>query len=1678
MSRFSTSHLRQLFVVLFLCFSYAAFATIDIVSKRASSSDIVCDGSITLLAEGTAGPFQVELIGPTYRNLDGVSGQIVLNGLCDGAYEIIVTNSYRCEKTINTTLGCSLEAVPSVIPSCTTGGGAISFTPQNGTPPYKYKWRNVAGTYASLDQNISNLPPDDYQVTVVDANGCRASTTTPISTTPTGEDAIYPYIQKVEVYVTVNAVRTLIYEGAWGSSAPNCLKYQGDTKPITQELYDAIKNGQATMEVIATASKALSTLTATLPSIGGAQSAGSGGGATWTFNFPTNVSAGMITANGIEMPIDFVGEDSRGDKLLKLRQLSSDFTRCASLPTLGQNCTWNPKPNAGTDNAHVVQTSCISTAFSIATTNVQYNCDNLADVCIQVNNGGSGTYTFQWENGQIGNCATNLTPGNCYAITVIDACGASKTECINVPNSNIPSLAIQNVEVQNYCGSTQAGSLNVTANFGKSPYTYSWSGEGGFTANTAQINNLAIGEYCVTVTDQCGQTAITCRTITNVSNSLTVQATQNKPACAPDGAGSLLDINVSPIGTYQYRWSNGAVTDDIQNVAAGNYTVSITDGNGCITTSSVTIQQNPVIYLENVEQAISHPSSCGATDGEIYFRFGGPVGGTINTPTDYDWDWSNGDPGRGHITNLSSGIYTLSITDLVGCTSIFEIELIGQDEPQIYSDILPSCTDNSVGAIALFVYENAPTSPPKTYTFNWATLDDASGVVEYAATGLAPGNYSVTISDDTHACGDIVRTYTVPALTASAPLQVEGIITKTCPENPTGKIHLQINGGVPFPSDAHYEPYQISWENSAPFSQRENLEPGDYQVTVTDYCRTSVVKTFKVVADPALVFDVVATAISHTTSEQEFGSIAVQPTVPGSYSYQWDNNATAPTINGLTPDVYTVTVTNNATGCKIVREFEVEGCIDVASFDAIIVGGSALDPTRSFEFQIQISENYELFTETFPSNYSIIWKEPVQDNIVGYGGKIILPSNYPHNAVRAIISNGCHTLELTKHILRCNTNENLENIFIIKKNLPCTGFNDGSVVVSIPNPLGEQVSVEFNDLQIPTHVQGTNNIITEIGSLYGQQSYTININIGTCTFNFSFQLDEKEINREFHHVDRLAGICYYEQNCSNIDFGEEFYFHEEAKIAWEEAGSNFFGAYPECKAPMYCGDLNVGIKKFDTKWVYAREYQYILINAGLIDEWNALSGKLGDAHACRKVLYCTGDLSFITSVPVAPRLHGLFNGKPDRYTADEPKEIIPGDDDCTLVRCPQLLFVVDNSYLACWDSDKDPGFEGSRPDAVNNCEVRTGNVYELYLLYNALKGQLPTIISTGLGQFLELHGDDPEAKCATVTYCANTLQYIGDNRAFIQCNADIFACDGVTKIGETCDPSAIRDENGNIVGYKIMCESVGIGVGVGQFCSPDIKIISNCDPPGPGLTFELDKTWENTKETFSKVEDFFKNVFGEVRDAAGEVLDVVKIPFVEGAEFTFQAAKNVVKLLFPKGVTCPSVNPLLPESTEEDLYPKIVLDTFQNEVLQNFGIAKYAELPIPRGIVKNGNDRIYYKYDDAEDKISKDITSTIEYSIEDWDYEHLIYVRQILKDQESELAFEDTAVAWVNSISADTSFNIKHLSSEGYNITLGGVFQGTLTYDSTVVAHSDSLSSFLFRIDKDGILLNAHIELV
>lgn len=222
------------------------------------------------------------------------------------------------------------------------------------------------------------------------------------------------------------------------------------------------------------------------------------------------------------------------------------------------------------------------------------------------------------------------------------------------------------------------GEVTISPSQGQEPYQVNTSnGQSEFF-----FGDLTSGTYTYQITDAHGCIVTTTAIVNNGTPAIENFYTNNV-SCngGTNGSVSLVVNNGNP--TYTYNWSNGATTENITSLTAGTYTVEITDANGCITNGSYDITEPTSIDLNPLTS-----SDFGNNDGSIDLNV---VGGTPG----YTYSWSNGETTE-DLSNLSAGIYTVTVTDNNGCSA------------EISSEVLNENTSNtaSMEDIELNVYPN------------------------------------------------------------------------------------------------------------------------------------------------------------------------------------------------------------------------------------------------------------------------------------------------------------------------------------------------------------------------------------------------------------------------------------------------------------------------------------------------------------------------------------------------------------------------------------------------------------------------------------------------------------------------------------------------------------------------------------------------------------------------------------------------------------------------------------------------------------------------------------------------------------------------------------------------------------------------------------------------------------
>ena len=500
---------------------------------------------------------------------------------------------------------------------------------------------------------------------------------------------------------------------------------------------------------------------------------------------------------------------------------------------------------------------------------------------------GTGTWTLISGSGTIttpsspSSAITGLGVGaNVFQWTISNAPCASSSDQVTITGGATPIASTTQTNV--LCFGNSTGAIDLTITGGALPLTYLWSN----ADTTEDITGLAAGVYTVTVNDVNNCNTSTTVTITEPATGLSLSSTQTNVLCFGNNTGAIDLTPASGTMPYTFVWSNADTTEDISNLVAGIYTVTITDANNCSTTITDTITE-PATGL-SLSSTQTNVLCFGNNTGAIDLT---PSGGTMP----YTFVWSNADTTE-DISNLIAGVYTVTITDANNCSTTITDTITepatGLSLSSTQTNVL--CFGNSTGAIDLTI-----TGGTLPFTYLWSNADTTEDI-----TGLAAGVYTVTVNDVNNCNTSTTVTITEPATGLSQSSTQTNVL---CFGNNTGAIDLTPASGT--------MPYTFVWSNADTTEDISNLVAGIYTVTITDAnnCSTTITDT---ITEPATGLSLSSTQTNVLCFGNNIGAIDLTPsggTMP--YTFVWSNADTTEDISNLIAGIYTVTITD-ANNCS------------------------------------------------------------------------------------------------------------------------------------------------------------------------------------------------------------------------------------------------------------------------------------------------------------------------------------------------------------------------------------------------------------------------------------------------------------------------------------------------------------------------------------------------------------------------------------------------------------------------------------------------------------------------------------------------------------------------------------------------------------------------------------------
>lgn len=662
----------------------------------------------------------------------------------------------------------------------------------------------------------------------------------------------------------------------------------------------------------------------------GSSSAGPGIVYTWT----TTANGNIVSGGDSLSPV----VNGPGTYTLLVTNTTNTCTASASVTVDADTSAVVAVANAPTPLTCVVNSALLNANGSTAGPDITYQWTTTDGLILNGANSGSplagaaGTYTLLITNTTNGCTSTDLAVLNAD----VAAPGANLAVSGNI-NCNNTSVELQS-----------SGTANPSL------LEHTWTNPDNSAVNTGADPSLeanAPGTYQVLVTNTqngCTSTAsINVIAFENVTGNI---VSQTNIACFGDADGAIEAAISGGDGNYTYLWNNDQTTLSVTGLEPGNYTLTATDGEGCSVTISATITQPDALTAISSATA---PSVVGAADGTASVS---PAGGTPG----YTYEWSN-DETTQNITGLTSGFYTVTVTDANGCTAVLSVE-VGEGNCSLSADFStndPRCNGASDGqATAMIIGGTAPV------TYAWS-----NNSTQQTATGLGAGTYTV-VATDANGCeiSGAVTLTDPPLLT----LDLTEVNSTSCALAEEGSATVLAGGGSGTVS--------ILWSNDQTGATANNLPAGTYTATATDIngCTATVSATVIALDQTPPVIQATATTVPVGPS----GSVTLTPLNVGA------------------------TATDNCSVASVSFVPAAFDCSDLGVHTVTLTATDGSGNSSSVTIEVTIIDNTPP-TLTCASDITrcagddvVEYNAPVAtDNCLGLGGQFALVSGLPSGSV-------------------------------------------------------------------------------------------------------------------------------------------------------------------------------------------------------------------------------------------------------------------------------------------------------------------------------------------------------------------------------------------------------------------------------------------------------------------------------------------------------------------------------------------------------------------------------------------------------------------------------------------------------------------------------------------------------
>ena len=933
------------------------------------------DGSIGITPSGGTPPYSYAWTGPdSYSSTDED-----INNLAPGNYNLILTDANGCDLNLGP-LAITEPPVLSVSEDSHTdiscfgdNNGTISVTTIGGTESYTYSWTGPGG-FTSSSEDLTGLKPGDYNLTITDDHGCTDNLG-PVTISEPPEIII---TTDLKTNVSCNggddgAIEISVSGGVPGYtyfwSGPG--SYTSDEQDI-DSLFAGIYNLTVTDATLCSVNHGPDTVTepsvlnVVLDSSFNITCNGDGNGAIY------------ITVSGGILPYTYswtgpAPYTSNNEDITSLGP--GDYNLEV---TDGNGCKVNLGPVTISEPA--VLTITVDSLFDIS-------CFGAADGAIYISvTGGTSPYNFAWTGPgaytSTDEDITGLDKGD-YDLVVTGSNGCSAT----IPTQTISEPLIISVAVDPTsklflnCYGDSDGTIDITVSGGTAPFTFSWTGPGGYSSSGEDISGLIAGEYNLVIIDTNGCTAnYTPLDTIKEPAILDLSLSKSDISCFNDNNGTITAIVTGGIRPYEYSKNNFITINpdsSFKNLPPASYTIYVRDANSCEVSDTISIKQPTELRIISETRDDSNNKCHGDSNATISIT---AIGGT--SPLEYSIDSGYNFSPLNFFSGLPAGNYYVFVMDQNGCLEEGSKLVVGQPAEIIitsYAQVdITSCSYSEEGQIAI---EASGGVSPITYT-----LDGSDSNLTGVFTDVGAGPHLIEIIDV-----NLCKKDTNIVINSPPPIVVD-VVTLShitgCYGDSTGSIDLTASGGT---GALEYSLDGGLYEATASYS---DLPAGNYTVTIKDE-NDCTLDTILTINQPDTIATSSVSVIPVTCKGDTDGSITVTgsggtpPYIytlnPGSVS-----NGTG-VFNNLLPGTYTVTI-DDANGCPsyttpdiLVAEPE-QLLIDSVTWKEITCFGMddgqiniyASGGFAPYNYSVDNGTSYDtasLITGLSPSNYYVVVKD-------------------------------------------------------------------------------------------------------------------------------------------------------------------------------------------------------------------------------------------------------------------------------------------------------------------------------------------------------------------------------------------------------------------------------------------------------------------------------------------------------------------------------------------------------------------------------------------------------------------------------------------------------------------------------------------------------------------------------